>query len=520
MPSPQNPSISTKPPSATSSAVPTPSSSHKLKHLLDAAHSKAHMAVLLDEAHRYQEAVNVYREAVAMLAHLVDVATSSGHRKKLRHIHDTYERRITILLDALSSPTGVDQHGDNGKLSRSENLMTPMSPASNISSSQNTSTPSEPLSTESVAGVPNVESGRLEARQSPSMAISPLPKPQVECISPGSQSPTELAPPPSYPQPSLKHSSMSSIDSLMSSSTIASTSSALTFRLRSGSEEVSVKSRHRKKEPPTLSSAPAREQPAPSLFQMEKEDGQESGRPIATPSTPWMFAPMTPSHGEYYPMSPQYPVEKPPRDIYQRSFWLMRNLERSMRIGSYVSGRLYIPRGIWLQSNIRLPNLETKIQLCETIGEALSRLAQWENLSDMAGMLHELESVHTALETAQSILTRKLGVRLDSLAAKADESNNAIVEVGSARGRKSSIIAWGSRLSLSMDRMLSRSIQDYVEGVMKVFALAQRLETWPRCDALVSSRLEQWVQVVGCGLCSIVVEDLSLLVAKWIKRSE
>lgn len=51
----------------------------------------------------------------------------------------------------------------------------------------------------------------------------------------------------------------------------------------------------------------------------------------------------------------------------RRPFHLMRQIRASMSTGAYVSPRLYVPRQMWYQIQIKLHGLETKIKLMDTL---------------------------------------------------------------------------------------------------------------------------------------------------------
>ncbi|WAQ82641.1 hypothetical protein PtA15_3A4 [Puccinia triticina] len=56
-----------------------------------------------------------------------------------------------------------------------------------------------------------------------------------------------------------------------------------------------------------------------------------------------------------------------PKIPARRPFHLMRQIRTSMSTGAYVSPRLYVPRQMWYQAQVKLHGLETKIKLMDTL---------------------------------------------------------------------------------------------------------------------------------------------------------
>ncbi|PLW36324.1 hypothetical protein PCANC_19447 [Puccinia coronata f. sp. avenae] len=82
---------------------------------------------------------------------------------------------------------------------------------------------------------------------------------------------------------------------------------------------------------------------------------------------PYAHASLSP--GSMYTGSPAPVGELPsyPKLPARRPFHLMRQIRASMSTGAYVSPRLYVPRQMWYQVQIKLHGLETKIKLMDTL---------------------------------------------------------------------------------------------------------------------------------------------------------
>ncbi|KAL1923904.1 uncharacterized protein VTP21DRAFT_6939 [Calcarisporiella thermophila] len=688
-------------------------SSTTLKQMLDAAHSKAHMAVLLDQANKLSEAIDVYREAVEILKHLLEMTNSSNRRKKLKHIHDTYQSRIHVLMSALepqkyhqepleqpgfaqeqppepvpnttktaaadeppSSQTSPHNFHDEASKSDDDPPGTRALPATTISNSKpsprNVAFPSllgylqseEPIvrrarikqpeedsdyerehrsmrshesdsedndedsDTSFTAG--DITDSSAKGAASPAMAVPPLPKTKAlrsslslmslrERTTPLSDKPTAEQPPtpphPKSPQPfpSLhprKQSSMSSIKASSKQTWINSSSSSLesfdeqnpprTTEEVPGLAKKSSPSISRKQPPPLTLGLPSRR---PTLSPLHSAKSTSPGTPrelrsfsagtadfprssvhgslsnVSTPGpmTPQFFQiPLTASPSgtgsDYFSFSPTLPgpdpSEAPPTDPIKRIFWLMRNLDRSMRSGAHLTAKMYIPRGVWLQQGTKLGQLDAKVQVCEALSEALTKFAQSKYLEDNSILLRELDAIEPALVSAQSMLAKKLGLRwntspspnsgsklmlmgnsstlsLTSAGASTTGSSThsatfsssgvSVETSGSLRGKKknqaASIMAWSSKISRSIGNVRQQADETaYVDTLMRLFTLAQSLEkAWLRVEegdfvraqqqSLIISKLQHWCQVLGDGVCGFVIRDLQILIGKWIKKS-
>ncbi|GAB5590924.1 hypothetical protein Unana1_05824 [Umbelopsis nana] len=225
-----------------------------------------------------------------------------------------------------------------------------------------------------------------------------------------------------------------------------------------------------------------------------------------------------------------------------KAFSLMRSLELSMTVGCHITKRLYVPKNLWYQPNIRLPSVDVKVSVCETLLMALARLEAWHRLEDVKGTLSQLNALETSLETAQLSLSRKLGIprsRSDN-SITADEPE--IYRKETQVRKHQSIIAWGSKFTKSVERMnafnLAKSSDDphqYVDTLVRLFQSVHILDTWlrhyhsllmdPHHPSNKKPQLEAMVQKLGkiCNtlhttVCSFVIRDLSIMLGKWVKR--
>ncbi|KAL1920207.1 uncharacterized protein VTP21DRAFT_1353 [Calcarisporiella thermophila] len=198
----------------------------------------------------------------------------------------------------------------------------------------------------------------------------------------------------------------------------------------------------------------------------------------------------------------------PPSNPLERSFWLMRTLENSMTSGAFLTNRLFVPRSIWLQREVRLPNIENKIHVCETLSATLDPLGTWEPLKDSKATLKKLEEVIPTLEVVQALLVRKIGLK--EAQSPPQPPTNISTPNGSPNTPKphpytvasklpsSSLISLGSRLTRSMERSMERvssvgkgsedASARYIDAVIRLLRSAYFLENWlQECTALATS---------------------------------
>jgi hypothetical protein len=146
--------------------------------------------------------------------------------------------------------------------------------------------------------------------------------------------------------------------------------------------------------------------------------------------------------------------EKFDRSATIKALSLMRSLELSMTVGCHITQRLYVPKNLWYQPNIRLPSLDVKVSVCESTLSALARLEAWHRLEDVKGTLSQLMALESCLENAQLSLSRKLGMPKFNKSEGAPAEPEIYRKEPKDTARKhQSIIAWGNKLSKSVERM-------------------------------------------------------------------
>ena len=139
-----------------------------------------------------------------------------------------------------------------------------------------------------------------------------------------------------------------------------------------------------------------------------------------------------------------------PSETVLQPFHTMRMLMMSMRQGGYVTPRLYVPKGLWVQQGARLMSIESKVRAVELIcsgiesvsrgGEALLRPLGTNGgleTSNASRFVKHLDEFDSLLFEVQNTLAKKLG----------------FLETGTGKKAASSFGSIGSKLTRSLDRM-------------------------------------------------------------------
>ncbi|KAI8384139.1 hypothetical protein BD560DRAFT_189582 [Blakeslea trispora] len=237
---------------------------------------------------------------------------------------------------------------------------------------------------------------------------------------------------------------------------------------------------------------------------------------------------------------------------------LLLILEKSMLEGAHITHRLYIPKNLWLQPNIKLPSMDTKVSACETIANEITRLEKWSHLDDLKSSIKILEQLENSVDQLQTTLAKKL--KSDSLGSEVpssplysagssvassqssvysfqSQSSAATVSRVESTKKGQSFMSWGNKLTKSVERMNAFSLtkpeyqfKHYTEALKKLFTKMHVLERWlmhyllekrksrqPQHDILIS-KLVRICTNTNNLVGGFVVRDITILLEKWLKR--
>lgn len=231
---------------------------------------------------------------------------------------------------------------------------------------------------------------------------------------------------------------------------------------------------------------------------------------------------------------------------------LLLALEKSMLEGAHITQRLYIPKSLWQQPNIRLSSMDIKVSACESLLTDIARLENWSYLDDLISSTRLLDHFETSVDHLQMTLSKKLKrdsiIESNSSSGSSQLSHSGSIHHSSSRdsismsrmdsGKKTqSFMSWGTKLTKSVERMNAFSLtktedqyKNYIEVLQKLFAKIHVLEHWlshyhtekqksrqVQHDVLIT-KLIKICTVINTAIGGFVVRDITVLLAKWLKR--
>lgn len=152
---------------------------------------------------------------------------------------------------------------------------------------------------------------------------------------------------------------------------------------------------------------------------------------------------------------------------------LLFALEKSMTEGAHITQKLYIPKNLWQQPNIRLSSMDIKAQACESLINDMNKLENWTYLDDLTSSSRLLDHFETSVDHLQMSLSKKLKRESTSLENNKEngsrQSNSASIHHSSSRdsmsaigrmdGKKTqSFMSWGTKLTKSVEKMNAFSL--------------------------------------------------------------
>lgn len=110
-------------------------------------------------------------------------------------------------------------------------------------------------------------------------------------------------------------------------------------------------------------------------------------------------------------------VSEPPGEILLRPYWLMKILQKTLtrsdavETGTFLSRELFIPGDTWLLSNCKIRAEDEKMKCYQLLIESLQNIID-SRAGDVVILLQSLDGLTKAMDAAQSLLTKKLGIEL------------------------------------------------------------------------------------------------------------
>ncbi|KAG9855315.1 hypothetical protein KCU68_g2250, partial [Aureobasidium melanogenum] len=103
-------------------------------------------------------------------------------------------------------------------------------------------------------------------------------------------------------------------------------------------------------------------------------------------------------------------LEPCPEPTLLRPFWMLRCIANVLNQprGGFLTTRLFVPRQIWLNRNVKLKSVEDKISNCDLLTAALGKLSKVDTY-DADAVLEELQGFEEVMERVQTVLIKRLG---------------------------------------------------------------------------------------------------------------
>ncbi|KAG9667709.1 hypothetical protein KCU99_g2633, partial [Aureobasidium melanogenum] len=103
-------------------------------------------------------------------------------------------------------------------------------------------------------------------------------------------------------------------------------------------------------------------------------------------------------------------LEPCPEPTLLRPFWMLRCIAHVLNQprGGFLTTRLFVPRQIWLNRNVKLKSVEDKISNCDLLTAALGKLSKVDTY-DADAVLEELQGFEEVMERVQTVLIKRLG---------------------------------------------------------------------------------------------------------------
>ncbi|KAG0164500.1 hypothetical protein DFQ28_010056 [Apophysomyces sp. BC1034] len=175
--------------------------------------------------------------------------------------------------------------------------------------------------------------------------------------------------------------------------------------------------------------------------------------------------------------------------------------ERSMTRGEYVTERLYIPKNMWYQTNVRLLWIDVKLAACKSLLLGLSRLEHWKRLEDTMTSMVVLNTFEETLEDVQATLAKKLS---NKLSKSMERMNDAFIT--SAKSDDHYRLYLETLQKLFQQTHILEHWQQYYNTSQTYTTLAQKV-----------NKLSELLNLVVIG--GFVAHDAAALLGKWLKQT-
>ncbi|KAG1057036.1 hypothetical protein G6F43_001108 [Rhizopus delemar] len=490
------------------------------KFILRSALQKANTAVRCDSTNDVLGALHAYKEAVELLNRVLNLIDKESDKRRLQEIHDSYSERIRLLTAIANEEVKEEEEEEEEEewLIKSKLQKATIRKITSIEFKSNETS----LIIQASKSTPSTAQKQQEQQQ------EEICFEQKECRL---DQKIEKKKVPSLTLPSLKKKEEDEQPSKRSTRT--RTSSLPKVPRSSSMSTVETLVEDQPKYPTKLlaSSIGSIRKKAVNRLSMEGIVGRKNSTYIHSNGSP--------SFGHF--LKDQ---TKDTDDLKEHQHLeLILALQKSMQQGAYITKKLYIPKSLWQQSNVKLSYIDIKISACTTIINDISRLESWTYLNDLTSSLRLLDHVELSVEGLKSNLSKKLKSER-SKKKDIDNSNqttNSIQAIHhnakTERKASQSFISWGTKLTKSVERMNAFSLskgdynyKQYIEVLESLFNQVHVLENWlnyyyeekkrsdsPQYDMIIVKTIKV-CDAINTVVGGFIIRDITVLLAQWLKR--
>ncbi|CAO3590924.1 unnamed protein product [Absidia cylindrospora] len=248
---------------------------------------------------------------------------------------------------------------------------------------------------------------------------------------------------------------------------------------------------------------------------------------------------------------------------YNKQPKLMARLLQSMEEGGYITDRLHVPKQLWCQKQVRLPAIDAKVSTCEQLVTVLERMHTITRLLDQLDLpqqditteaLYSLGRLDHLLDNVKQTFGKLLHDQnhsapppLTPTTASTQQGKHHTHQheplpksTTTISSFKDPMAAWSGKFSKSVERMKIESksseeqIHAYRSTLIRLFTLASIFDGWRDIftsllgkvsmdKAYIYDHLLQ--KTMMCNgtfhtvICGFVMQDLYILMDKWLKRN-
>ncbi|KAF1799040.1 hypothetical protein FB192DRAFT_1287248 [Mucor lusitanicus] len=474
---------------ATTNTTTASDAKHVSKLILRSALQKANAAVQCDSTNDVLGAINAYKEAISLLERVLSTVEKENDRQRLQSIHDSYSERIR-LLSTITSKLETDmitkQQVEEQEQSPTEEApfqpekqetpwLAKKSSIRSFSSRQSVNTPSTATASRpshammlrkmtsnrsSISSADSVLSSEDSLVEQPAMNLPSLKKkdhdttpiPKVRSVFRARTSSLPKAP---VMQRSSSMSTAMTIDTTPPSHSQTYPAQMIVNRPIISRPSVGGLGSMRKKAANRLSM---------DGFTISRAKEKLSNSPSAGSNT---YGNFLKDH-----IQPEISLQDS-KQSGSSHLKLLLALEKSMLEGAHITQRLYIPKSLWQQPNIRLSSMDIKVSACESLLTDIARLENWSYLDDLISSTRLLDHFETSVDHLQMTLSKKLKrdsiIESSSSSGSSQLSHSGSIHHSSSRdsismsrmdsGKKTqSFMSWGTKLTKSVERMNAFSL--------------------------------------------------------------